>query len=88
MARRIDGYLRSLISEEKFDFYSVVRDFTDAEVAPHILEWERNHVLVPDECITKMSKLGLFGLSIAESYGSAIAIDVDMTTAAPSGKGR
>lgn len=69
MARRIDTYLRELLDEDKFDFYSVVRDFADAEIAPNVLQWERDHILVPDDCIRKMSELGLFGLPIDEEYG-------------------
>lgn len=69
MARQLDTYLSDLLSEEKFDFYSAVRDFADKEIAPHILQWERDHVLVPDECIRKMGEMGLFGLPIEEVYG-------------------
>ena len=69
MARRIDSYLKDLVPEEKFDFYSVVRDFSDSEIAPHLLNWERDHQLVPDGCIAKMGELGLFGLPIADEYG-------------------
>ena len=39
MARRIDTYLRDLVPEEKFTFYEAVRDFSDAEIEPHILQW-------------------------------------------------
>ncbi|MEZ5962887.1 MAG: acyl-CoA dehydrogenase family protein [Planctomycetota bacterium] len=69
MARRIDTYLKDLVPEEKFDFYAMVRDFADAEIAPNVLTWEREHVLVPDECIRRMGELGLFGLPIEEAYG-------------------
>lgn len=69
MARRIDTYLRDLISEDQFDFYSVVRDFADAEIAPHILDWERSHQHVPDDAIAKMAELGLFGLPIDDQFG-------------------
>jgi alkylation response protein AidB-like acyl-CoA dehydrogenase len=69
MARKIDSYLQHLIGEDKFAFYETVRDFGDAEIAPHLLQWERDHRLVPDECIKKMGELGLFGLPIAEQYG-------------------
>lgn len=69
MARRLDTYLQALIPEENFDFYSAVRDFSDHEIAPHILGWEREHTLVPDSCISKMAEMGLFGLPIAEEYG-------------------
>jgi len=65
----LDTYLQALISEENFDFYSAVRDFTDNEVAPHILQWERDHELVPESCIRKMGEMGLFGIPIAEEYG-------------------
>ena len=69
MARRIDTYLENLISEEKLAFYEAVRDFGDAEIAPHLLHWEREHQLVPDACIKAMGELGLFGLPITEEYG-------------------
>jgi alkylation response protein AidB-like acyl-CoA dehydrogenase len=62
MARRIDHYLRPLLPEEKFDFYEVVRDFADSEIEPKLLDWEREHVLLPDDVIAKMADLGLFGL--------------------------
>ena len=69
MARRIDTYLTHLVPEEKFAFYEAVRDFSDTEIAPNLLHWERDHSLVPDDCIRKMGELGLFGLPIAEQYG-------------------
>src|SRR5687768_4741779 len=69
MNRQIDSYLKALLPAEKFDFYGVVRDFADREIAPQILQWERNHQLVPDSCIRQMGELGLFGLPIGEEYG-------------------
>ena len=69
MARRIDTYLRELLAEERYDFYSAVRDFSDHEIGPHLLGWERDHKLVPDDCIAKMGDLGLFGLPIEERFG-------------------
>jgi alkylation response protein AidB-like acyl-CoA dehydrogenase len=69
MARRIDAYLEDLLPEEKLEFYATVRDFADREVAPHLVAWERDHVLVPDACIKKMAELGLFGIAIPEAYG-------------------
>ncbi|MCA8952953.1 MAG: acyl-CoA dehydrogenase family protein [Planctomycetes bacterium] len=69
MVRRIDTYLGQLIPEDKLAFYESVRDFGDAEIAPHLLQWERDHRLVPDECIRAMGQLGLFGLPIPEEYG-------------------
>ncbi len=67
--RRIDTYLTDLIDEDRFDFYSAVAAFSDEEIAPHVLKWEREHCLVPDDTISKMGELGLFGLPIPEEYG-------------------
>jgi hypothetical protein len=69
MLRRIDTYLKDLLPGPKFDFYAAVRDFSDSEVAPHVLKWEREHRLVPDEVIRQMGELGLFGLPIPEADG-------------------
>ncbi len=69
MARRIDTYLADLVADDKFAFYETVRDFGDSEVAPHLLHWERDHLLVPDDCLKAMGDLGLFGLPIEEQHG-------------------
>ncbi len=69
MPRRIDTYLKDLLPSDKFDFYSVVRDFSDAEIAPHVLAWEREGVLVPDHALAKMAEIGLFGIPIEEEFG-------------------
>ena len=69
MVRRIDTYLRELIDEDRFDFYEAVCDFSDRELAPHLLGWEREHVLIPDDAIAKMGEMGLFGLPISEEFG-------------------
>ena len=69
MARRIDAYLKDLLPADKYEFYSVLRDFSDQEIAPHVLEWERSGELVPREAIGKMGELGLFGLPIPVEHG-------------------
>ncbi|GAB4149472.1 MAG: acyl-CoA dehydrogenase [Planctomycetota bacterium] len=69
MPRRLDAYLRDLVPEEKFAFYEMARDFADVEIAPNILQWEREHRHVPEDVIAKMGQIGLFGLPIAEQYG-------------------
>jgi (2S)-methylsuccinyl-CoA dehydrogenase len=48
-----------------------VREFADAEVAPHAERIHRNDELVPEEFITKMGELGYFGMGIPESYGGS-----------------
>ena len=69
MERRIDHHLAKLLDEDRSDFYTAVRDFSDAEIAPHVLQWEREHCLVPDSAIAAMGELGLFGLPVPDEYG-------------------
>lgn len=45
------------------------RKFTDREVVPIAQDVHRKDVLIPLELVTKMSELGVFGLTIPESYG-------------------
>lgn len=78
MERRIDTYLEHLLQPEQLEFYRVVRDFSDAEVAPNLLAWEREHVLVPDALIAKMGELGLFGLPIGTDYGGQGGNQLDL----------
>jgi butyryl-CoA dehydrogenase len=49
-------------------FRGVVRDFAQAEIAPHAEEWDRDHVF-PVDTVLGMGKLGLFGLPFPEEYG-------------------
>ena len=69
MFRHIDGYLETLVDEERFAFYRAVCDFADKEIAPPLLTWEREHKLLPEETIAAMGKLGLFGLTVKDVYG-------------------
>lgn len=69
MFRHADTYLESLIEEERFAFYQAVCDFGEKEIAPHLLEWERQHILLPDDTIAAMGSMGLFGLTVNEQYG-------------------
>jgi short-chain 2-methylacyl-CoA dehydrogenase len=60
------------LSKEHEDFRAVVREFAEAEVAPHIAQWDRDGYF-PVELIPKMGDLGLFGLVVPEQYGGADA---------------
>jgi alkylation response protein AidB-like acyl-CoA dehydrogenase len=56
------------LSKEHEDFRRVVREFAEAEVAPHVADWDvRRHF--PVELVPKMGELGLFGLLVPEEYG-------------------
>ncbi|MFQ5654422.1 MAG: acyl-CoA dehydrogenase family protein [Planctomycetota bacterium] len=68
-SRRIDHYLKNLVDEDRFAFYRAIVEFSDAEIAPRILQWEREGTLLPDAVIRRMGELGLFGLPIGEEYG-------------------
>ena len=54
----------------------VVRDFAEAEIAPHAEEWDRTETF-PVEVVRQMGELGLFGIPFPEEYGGGGA---DLTT--------
>jgi butyryl-CoA dehydrogenase len=57
-------------SDEQEAFRKVVRDFAEAEIAPHAEEWDRDHVF-PVDTVRAMGDLGLFGLPFPEEYGGS-----------------
>src|SRR5437588_12063339 len=64
------------LSPEQEAFRKVVRDFAEAEIAPHAEEWDRTHIF-PTDTVLAMGELGLFGLPFPEEYGGSGA---DFTT--------
>src|SRR6266545_7290440 len=58
------------LSQEHTEFRHSVRDFAEAEIAPHAAEWDRKHYF-PVEVVKKMGRLGLFGLTAPEEYGGS-----------------
>src|SRR3954447_21604748 len=58
------------LSREHEEFRRVVRDFAEAEIAPHAAAWDRDHHF-PVDVVQKMGDLGLFGLTAPEEYGGA-----------------
>ncbi len=63
-------------SDEQEAFRKVVRDFAEAEIAPHAEAWDRDHTF-PVDTVLAMGELGLFGLIFPEAYGGSGA---DFTT--------
>ncbi|MBS1195859.1 MAG: acyl-CoA dehydrogenase domain protein, partial [Actinobacteria bacterium] len=57
-------------SPELVAFRKVVREFVEAEIAPHAAEWDREHRF-PLDTVRKMGALGLFGLPFPEEYGGS-----------------
>jgi short/branched chain acyl-CoA dehydrogenase len=58
------------LSAEHEAFRRSVREFAEAEIAPHAAEWDRKHYF-PTDVVHKMGDLGLFGLTAPEEYGGA-----------------
>jgi butyryl-CoA dehydrogenase len=58
------------LSQEHEEFRRSVREFAQAEIAPHAAQWDRDHHF-PVDVVQQMGKLGLFGLTAPEEYGGA-----------------
>ncbi|MGN6089865.1 MAG: acyl-CoA dehydrogenase family protein, partial [Actinomycetales bacterium] len=58
------------LSEEHETFRKVVREFAEAEIAPHAMQWDREHHF-PVDVVRQMGELGLFGLTAPEEFGGA-----------------
>jgi alkylation response protein AidB-like acyl-CoA dehydrogenase len=64
------------LSDEQQALRNVVREFAEAEIAPHAEQWDRDLVF-PVDVVRGMGELGLFGLPFPEEYGGGGA---DLTT--------
>jgi glutaryl-CoA dehydrogenase (non-decarboxylating) len=58
------------LSDENRLVQAAVRDFTAAEIAPHIRDWDARHEVHP-EVFARMGELGFLGAPIPEAYGGA-----------------
>ncbi len=58
------------LSPEHEQFRRSVRDFAQAEIAPHAAQWDRDHHF-PTDVVQKMGALGLMGLTAPEEFGGA-----------------
>ncbi len=56
------------LSPEHQAFRKVVRDFAEAEIAPHTAAWDEAHHF-PVDVVQKMGELGLFGLVFPAEWG-------------------
>ena len=53
-----------------------VREFAEAEIAPHVMEWdERQHF--PMDLLPRLASLGLMGIQFPEAYGGSAMSAVD-----------
>jgi butyryl-CoA dehydrogenase len=58
------------LSPEHEAFRRSVREFAEAEIAPHAAKWDKDHHF-PTDVVQKMGGLGLFGLTAPEEFGGA-----------------
>ncbi len=58
------------LSEEQKQIKFSVREFAEAEIAPHVMEWDESQHF-PVELIPKLAELGLMGVLFPEQYGGA-----------------
>ena len=58
------------LSPEHETFRKVVREFAEAEIAPHAARWDREHHF-PVELMPALGELGVFGLTTPEEYGGS-----------------
>ena len=67
------------LSEEQNQIKFSVREFAEAEIAPHVMEWdEAQHF--PIELKPKLAELGLMGVLFPEKYGGAAMGYVEYAT--------
>ena len=58
------------LTDEQRLLRQTVREFAQAEIAPHVREWDQAQQY-PRELIGKMAELGLMGIQIPEQWGGA-----------------
>lgn len=58
------------LSPEHETFRRSVREFAEAEIAPHVAQWDRDHHF-PVETVRRMGDFGLFGLTAPEEFGGS-----------------
>src|SRR5512141_1090578 len=64
------------LSEEQAILRQTVREFAEAEMRPHVMEWdEAQHF--PMDLLPKLAELGLMGIQFPEEYGGSGMSAVD-----------
>src|SRR5258707_3375242 len=58
------------LTEEQQQMKMSVREFAEAEIAPHVMEWDETQHF-PIELLPKLAALGLTGVLFPEEYGGA-----------------
>jgi alkylation response protein AidB-like acyl-CoA dehydrogenase len=58
------------LDEEEITFRQAIREFAEAEIAPHVLEADESQKF-PADLIPKLFDLGIMGIEVPEQYGGA-----------------
>ncbi|MEO8218761.1 MAG: acyl-CoA dehydrogenase family protein [Acidobacteriota bacterium] len=64
------------LSDEQQQIKQMVRDFAEAEIRPHVMEWDEAQQF-PMEVMKKLGELGMLGAVFPEEYGGAALSYVD-----------
>lgn len=56
------------LDDEQRQLQQTIREFAEAEIAPHAERWDREHVF-PIDVIRKLGALGVMGIPFPEEYG-------------------
>ena len=68
--------MRFELSDEQQLLRSSVREFAEAELRPHVREWDDAQSF-PRDVLARCAELGLMGIQVAEEYGGAAMSSVD-----------
>ena len=58
-------------THEHLEIQNTLKRFIDAEINPHVDEWEAAELFPAHEVFKKLGNLGLLGLTKPEAYGGA-----------------
>ena len=58
------------LSDEQRAIGALAAEIAQREIAPHVAEWDRNHVF-PRELYAKLTGAGIMGILVPEAYGGA-----------------
>ena len=56
------------LSDEQRALRDTIREFAEAEIAPHAAEWDHTHTF-PTDVVRKLGELGAMGVGFPEEYG-------------------
>jgi hypothetical protein len=64
------AFMEFELTEDQQQIKMSVREFAEAEIAPHVMEWDETQHF-PIELVPKLAELGLMGVIFPEEYGGA-----------------